>query len=104
MAKKKGSNIQRKNMQMKAPVIHPTIGNPQNSPVTEPTAFVASYNFTMAGMFVGLLLGYFINKLALGFAIGLLAGALVDMIINLRKKKIMEKKFGTSIENSTDKL
>lgn len=103
MAKKKGSNIQRKNIKAKAPVIHPTLGNKNNASETEaPTEHVNSYTFTTIGMFGGLLVGYLLGRMNLGFGIGLLVGAIIDFILNQRKKKAFEKNFSQSLDNSTN--
>ncbi|MGP6139971.1 MULTISPECIES: hypothetical protein [unclassified Jeotgalibaca] len=102
MAKKKGSNIQRKNIQTKTSIIHPSVGNYKKETETKQTEHVNSYTFSTIGMFAGLIIGYLFNEINWGFGIGLFTGALIDFIINFRKKKNFEEKFNRTLENSTD--
>lgn len=100
LAKKKGSNIQRKNMQPKVPVIHPSLGNAKLEKVAEQTEHVNSYTFTTVGMFAGLIIGYLLNEINWGFGIGLFAGAIIDFVLNSRKKKAFDEKHASALESA----
>lgn len=94
MAKKsKGNQIQRRNVTPTVPNLHNN-GNAQaskNIPVAENPALQNSYTYTMAGMLLGALVGYFLlGNLNLGFGIGILIGGVVDILLNSKKKKKRE--------------
>lgn len=101
MANKKGSNIQRKNI--KPPTsLYQSSGRNSQEVLNEPTEYVNSFTFTTVGMFAGLIIGYVLKEINWGFGIGLLSGALIDFVLNYRKKKAFEKKYGTRDKTSTD--
>jgi hypothetical protein len=94
MAKKsKGNQIQRRNVTPTVPNLHNN-GNAQatkNIPASKNPALQNSYTYTMAGMLLGALVGYFLlGNLNLGFGIGILIGGVVDVFLNSKKKKKRE--------------
>lgn len=101
MAKKsKGNQMQRRNVTPTVPNIHKN-GNAKASqkeiPVAEDPALQNAFTYTMAGMLLGALVGYFFNNLTLGFVIGILIGGTVDAVLNTKKKKKRE-----AIEKAND--
>lgn len=101
MAKKKGSNIQRKNIKPQTS-LYQSVGSNVGLEAEQPTEYVNSFTFTTIGMFVGLIIGFILKEISWGFGIGLFIGAAIDFIVNSRKKKFFERKYGIVENTSTD--
>ncbi len=101
LAKKKGSNIQRKNIKRQTSLYH-SLGDKSKDESNQPTEHVNSFTFTTIGMFAGLIIGLLLDEISWGFGIGLLLGAIIDIILNYRNKKAFERKFGILDKTSTE--
>ncbi len=101
LAKKKGSNIQRKNIKPQTSLYH-SLGDKSKDESNQPTEHVNSFTFTTIGMFAGLIIGLLLDEISWGFGIGLLLGAIIDIILNYRNKKAFERKFGILDKTSTE--
>jgi len=105
--KSKGNQMQRRNVTPTVPNIHKnnnaTTGK-KEVPVDENPALQNAFTFTMAGMLLGALVGYFFNNLTFGFGIGILIGGTVDAVLNTKKKKKREaiEKENASNDAQTD--
>lgn len=87
MAKRKKSQIQRRNLPKTAPVLHPSLENNKRKPSEESAPAENTFLFTMIGMFSGMLIGLYFNNMAAGFGIGILIGGIIDFFLNKKRKK-----------------
>ncbi|AZP03306.1 hypothetical protein [Jeotgalibaca ciconiae] len=102
MAKRKGRQIQRKNIQVKAPKLYDSLGKEKEiiSQEEQEATYENTFLFTIIGMFVGMLIGYFLDNMALGFGIGILIGGMIDSILNTARKKKFEAELAPNQETS----
>lgn len=99
MAKRKGSNIQRRNLTKKTPSVHETLHNPKKAaPAPTDPEFENSYFFTTVGMFAGMIIGLFFDLMALGFGVGLVIGGIIDYILGEKRKKKLAERLGETEE------
>ena len=91
MAKRKNSQIQKRNIQ---PKVTSVFDSSRLTPAEEQLQKENenTFLFTIVGMFSGMVIGLTLNQMTLGFIIGIAIGAVIDFIINRQKqKKLMAK-------------